>query len=329
MYSYHLKIEGEILRVGFNRTLPAQGDKIAQDALELLNQMIDSGEITGGERILIDGPQTVAVAYTIAHKLAHLYQIVAVLDPKMGSKVSTPTGAMRYKNYIVTISHGSPTYQVGDVIETKESQPERNIIKVVLCGPPHSGKSCLREGLKQAILGELGAPYPYVITACPDGEGSWYQKTYEHNQGLATENKPCLKSELTPEFANQASQWVRNANQQINIIDVGGIISPENETIMKGATHAVILSGDVDKFAEWEKFCQRLGLRIVAKINSQLDADADEIIFANNWKEKTNELIEKYPLLRGSVHRLKRGEDLSQRPMVRSLAEVLIHLTKC
>jgi len=329
MYSYQLKVEGEILRVGFNRTLPAQGDKIARDALKLLNQMIESGEITGGERILIDGPQTVAVAYTIAHKLAHLYQIVAVLDPKMGSKVSTPTGAMRYKNYIVTIAHGSPKYQVGDVIETKESQPERNIIKVVLCGPPHSGKSCLREGLKQAMLGELGAPYPYVITACPDGEGSWYQQTYEHNQGLATDYKPRLKSELTPEFANQASQWVRNANQQINIIDVGGIISPENETIMKGATHAVILSGDVDKFAEWEKFCQRLGLRIVAKINSQLDADADEIIFANNWKEKTNELIEKYPLLRGSVHRLKRGEDLSQRPMVRSLAEVLIHLTKC
>jgi len=328
MYSYQLKVEGEILRVGFNRTFPAQGDKIAQDALELLNQMIDSGEITGGERVLIDGPQTVAVAYIIAHKLAHLYQIVAVLDPKMGSKVSTPIGAFRYKNYIITISHGSSKYQVGDVIETKEFRQERNIIKVVLCGPPQSGKSCLREGLKQAILGELDAPYPYVITACPDGEGSWYQKTYEYNQELAKEYKPCLKSELTPEFANQASKWVRSASQQINIIDVGGMISQENEIIMQEATHVVILSGDVNKFAEWESFCQRLGLKIVAKINSQLDADQDEIIFAQSWKEKTHELIEKYPLLTGVIHRLSRGEDLSQRPMVKALAEVLIHLTK-
>jgi len=42
-------------------------------------------------------------------------------------------------------------------------------MKVVLAGPPKSGKSCLREGLKQAIRRISGAPYPYVITACPDG----------------------------------------------------------------------------------------------------------------------------------------------------------------
>lgn len=45
-------------------------------------------------------------------------------------------------------------------------------MKVVLCGPPRSGKSCLREGLKQAIRRVPGAPYPYVITAAPDGEGA-------------------------------------------------------------------------------------------------------------------------------------------------------------
>ncbi|WP_322728345.1 hypothetical protein [Nostoc sp. ChiQUE01b] len=38
--------------------------------------MIDSGQIPGGKRILIDGPQSVPVAYVIAHKLAHLYQLV-------------------------------------------------------------------------------------------------------------------------------------------------------------------------------------------------------------------------------------------------------------
>ena len=47
-------------------------------------------------------------------------------------------------------------------------------MKIVLGGPPHSGKSCLREGLKQAIRIIPNAPYPYVITACPDGEGCWH-----------------------------------------------------------------------------------------------------------------------------------------------------------
>lgn len=35
-------------------------------------------------------------------------------------------------------------------------------MKLVFCGPPRSGKSCLREGLKKAI-GIQNEPYPYVI----------------------------------------------------------------------------------------------------------------------------------------------------------------------
>jgi CRISPR-associated protein Csx3 len=318
--SYHLKLEGEVLRVGFNRSLPAQGDTVVRDALQELLRMIGSEEIAGGSRILIDGPQTVAVAYAIAHKLAHLYSVVAVLDPKIGKK--------DYKTYIVTISH-NPEYQVGDLIQTKESQPQRSIIKVVLCGPPHAGKSCLREGLKQVIFSTLNAPYPYVITACPDGEGSWFQKAYELNPEWANEIRKYLRAEFTPEVAKELAIRVESANQLINIIDVGGKISPENEIIMKPATHAVILSGDINQFAEWEQFCQKLGLKVVAKIHSQLEAEKDEVFVVKNWQENTDELLKKAPLLTGSVHRLERGENLAQREMVKALAQVLIDLTRC
>ncbi|MDF5710460.1 MAG: CRISPR-associated protein Csx3 [Nostoc sp. S4] len=321
MHSYQIGLEGEVLRVGFNRVLPAQGDRIVRDALELLEQMIDSGQIPGGNRILIDGPQSVPVAYVMAHKLAHLYQAIGVLDPKIG----TPG----YKTYIVTISHGSTEYKIGDLIETKEPQPVRSIVKVVLCGPPRSGKSCLRDGLKRAILSKLGAPYPYIITACPDGEGSWHQETYENNEELAISAKYINKGDITPEFAKEAAKWVSSANQLINIIDVGGKTSPENQLIMQPASHAVILSGKADKFIEWEEFCQKLGLKVIAKIHSQLDAQQDEVILPNSWQERTNKLLETAPLLTGSVHGLKRGDNLSTRPMVKILAEVLIHLTKC
>ncbi len=316
-----MKLEGEVLRVGFNRVLPAQGDRIVHDALELLEQMIDSGQIPGGKRILIDGPQSVPVAYVIAHKLAHLYQAIAVLDPKIG----TPG----YKTYIVTISHGSTEYKVGDLIETKETQAVRSIIKVVLCGPPRAGKSCLRDGLKRAILGNLGAPYPYVITACPDGEGSWHQQTYENNQPLAEEIKPSNKGDVTAEFAQEAAKWVGSANQLINIIDVGGKTSEENKVIMQPATHAVILSGDPNKFVEWSDFCQQLGLKVIAKIHSQLNAVQDDVCLSSDWKQKTNGLLQTLPLLTGTVHRLERGENVSTRPMVKALAEMLIYLTKC
>jgi CRISPR-associated protein Csx3 len=324
IYSYLMKLEGDVLRVGFNRILPAQSDQIVQDALKQLEQMINSGQIPGGSRILIDGPQSIPVAYVIAHKLAQLYEVIAVFDPSIGR------GKHGYKTYIVTITN-SQKYRVGDFIETKEPQQSKgSIIKVVLCGPPQSGKSLLRDGLKRGILGNLGAPYPYVITAHSDGEGSWHQEAYEIiNEEFAKSIRLFYKGDITPEFAIEAAKWVRSANQLINIIDVKGKISPENKIIMQPATHAVILSGDISKFADWEEFCQSIGLKVIAKIHSQLDGEEDEVFLADNWKEKTNELLEKAPLLTGTVHGLKRGENILTRPMVQALAEVLIHLTQC
>jgi CRISPR-associated protein Csx3 len=319
IHSYQIRLEGEVLHVGFNRNVPAQGDRIVKDTLEVLNQMIDSGKIPGGKRIVIDGPQSVPVAYVLSHKLTHLYEVVAVLDPKLGSKITTPDGAIRHKTYVVTSAHGSAEYKVGDLIETKESQKE----------PPQSGKSCLRDGLKRVILGNLGAPYPYVITACPDGEGSWHQEAYENNELVAQDWKRNNKADVTLEFAEEAARWVKSANQLINIIDVGGKITAENKIIMQPATHTIILSGDVNKFAEWEDFCQSLELKIIAKIHSQLDAVEDEVLLTDGWQNNTSELLETTPLLTGSVHGLKRGENLSTRPMVQALAEVLIRLTKC
>lgn len=322
MYSYQIKLEKDVLIVGFNRVKPAQGDVLVLDTFEQLEMMINNGEIPTEKKLLkIDGPQSIPVAYVIAHKLAHLYEAIAVLDPKIGKK--------GYKNYIVTTTHGSKKYKVGQIIETKDILPQRSKIKVVLCGPPQSGKSCLREGLKQAILSNLNAPYPYVITACPDGEGAWYQKSYANDEQKAQQAKINKKGEVTLDFAKNAKKWVKGANQLINIIDVGGKISPENEIIMKEATHAVILSGNPDKFQEWEEFCQQLELKIIAKIESKLEASKDEINLVKDWQNEPEVKLKKAPLLTGIVHNLVRGEDLVNRKMIRQLAEILIILTKC
>lgn len=59
-------------------------------------------ELPGGELLKITGPASLPVAFTIAHKVNHLYGAVAVFDPKLQA-------------YVVAVSH-SNSYYVGDLL---------------------------------------------------------------------------------------------------------------------------------------------------------------------------------------------------------------------
>ncbi|MDF5730255.1 MAG: hypothetical protein PUP92_20100 [Rhizonema sp. PD38] len=200
---------------------------------------------------------------------------------------------------------------------TDEPQKDKPIIKVVLCGPPQSGKSCLREGLKQALSNIADAPYPYVITACPDGEGAWFSEAARRDSDLARRLKDAYKAKFTPDFANKAAGWVRSANTPLNIIDVGGRMTDENRLIMREATHAIILAGDEGKgeVPKWEEFCRNLNLRIIANIYS-------------DYQGKEDKIESESPILTDSVHYLERGEHVSSRKMVQALAQLLMKLSR-
>jgi CRISPR-associated protein Csx3 len=102
-------------------------------------------------------------------------------------------------------------------------------MKVVLCGPPRSGKSCLRFGLREAIKGLARAPYPYFITACPDGEGSWYHETASENPLLAAKLKRAYKKgEFPEELAQIYGDWVKNCRESLTLIDIGGKVDAKN-----------------------------------------------------------------------------------------------------
>lgn len=302
MTTYRINVEGDVLKVGFGEA--ADGDRIVQDATARLDELIESGELSGGSLLKIDGPASIPVSYAIAHKVSHLYGAIAVFDPKLGKK--------GYKTYITVITHTS-AYKVGELIEIDEFPHNKSIIKVVLCGPPQSGKSCLREGLKQAISSMENAPYPYVITACPDGEGAWFSAAAQRDPNLAQQLKSDYRQNFTSDFAKKAAGWVQKANNPLTIIDVGGKISEENRLIMREATHAVILAGEMDKVPEWKEFCQSLQLKVVAIIHSDYEGNTDRIETES-------------PLLTGSIHYLERGEDISTRPMVQALANLLVAL---
>jgi len=100
MAHYNVNLEGNILKVGFGE--PSQNDEIVRDAVKRLEEMKESGELAGGPIIKINGPASLPVAVAIAHAVNHLYETIAVFDPKLGK-------------YVVAVSHSA--YNPGDLID--------------------------------------------------------------------------------------------------------------------------------------------------------------------------------------------------------------------
>ncbi len=188
-------------------------------------------------------------------------------------------------------------------------------MKVVLCGPPRSGKSCLRQGLKDAVRSVPGAPYLYVITACPDGEGAWFQETVNADPALAAACKMAYKAKFTPEFVNRIASSVRSCALPLTLVDIGGIPSAENEAICASATHALLLAGDISRFEEWREFCRKVELVVVAEIRSDYHGTSDTV-----------PALDEDGVYRGAVHHLERGEPVAERPTIKALAEILAEM---
>lgn len=74
-----------------------------RDAAARLEEMTNSGELSGGKLIKINRPPALPVAFVLAHKVAHLYGAVGVLDPKLGK-------------YVIATTH-NPEYNLGDLVD--------------------------------------------------------------------------------------------------------------------------------------------------------------------------------------------------------------------
>ncbi len=209
-----------------------------------------------------------------------------------------------------------------DYLKTPEGQEAMKTEKIVLAGPPRSGKSCLRQGLKNVIMKEgSGSVYPYMFTACPDGEGAWFQETMNADPVLAAKLKADYKSKFTPEFAIMKGDGVRKLSLPLSFIDIGGVISPENEVICKHANGAILIAGEtavkMGAPAEWKKFFTGLGIPLVAELYSDYLGEEDFV-----------EGVGEDGVFRGSVHHLERGEDLTNRQTIQELSRFILNLGK-
>ena len=302
--SFLLDLQDNILKVGFNPSVTASNAQIAVDATARIEELITNQELPGDYILKINGRTSVIASYVIAHKLASFTSAIAVFDPKIGDR-----GLDRY---IITIEHGSG-YSIGDTLEYVV--PQRQTAKIVICGSPNTGKTCLREGLKQAIRKIPNIPDSYFlfISGCPDGDGAWFLETAQQYPDVARELKDKYQASFTAEFARGKAAEINAIQNSLLVFDVGGKITPENWIIMSKATHAVILAKNDEELAEWQKFCHKLDLPIVAIIHSDLEAKSDVIQYEGDR-------------LKGIIHCLLRGEDISSRPMVKELAKLSIDL---
>lgn len=285
----------------------ASGNQVVRDTVVELEKLIASGKL-GGSLLKINGRATVLASYILAHRLAHLYGAIAVFDPKIGEQ-----GLDRY---VIVTNHGS-NYQVGEVLDTPSQTGES--VKVVLCGSANTGKTCLREGLKQAILKIPNAPDSYVISGCPDGDGSWFSQTAQQYPELASKLKDEYKAKFTPEFAQAKAREINVIKTPLLLFDVGGkvnadgTITQENQLIMAQATHTIILAQTEAQVNQWQGFCTQLGLPVVAVVYSDYHGNQDCLEVES-------------PIFRATLHYLERGVDISTRPIVQQLAQLLVDL---
>lgn len=158
-------------------------------------------------------------------------------------------------------------------------------------------------------------PYPYVITACPDGEGAWFQAAMNNDPQVAAACKAAYKAKFTLGFVDRVASSVKNCQLELALIDIGGIPSAENEAICASATHAILLAGDLGRLPEWRQFCGKLGLQIIAEVHSDYHGTEDTVPTLGTDGVRG-----------GSVHHLERGEPVGERPTIKALAEILVDM---
>ena len=137
--SYLIKLEGNTLEVNLNKEFDVPGDRLIRDARSQLQALIAAGRLTGGSLLKINGSTSLAIGYLLAHELGHLYQIIAVCDPRLQVE--------KQNRYVVVISYVDE-YNVGDIIECNDTE----VITVATVTPNSKEDSTFSANVEGDIL---------------------------------------------------------------------------------------------------------------------------------------------------------------------------------
>lgn len=178
---------------------------------------------------------------------------------------------------------------------------------IVIGGPPHSGKSVFSALLNQQLRAQ--PLHFYRLDTTPDGEGLW-------SQAVTDPMRRQLRQKGSYTAAHVAAMVERLQKRPVPLlVDLGGKRSPENQRLMREATHAIVLSSSPDELEAWQRFCEAEGLTLLALLDSQLHGE-----------ERCHSAPGASPL-RGVVSGLERGQQVAG-PVVRAVAALIAPLFK-
>ncbi|MGI0085205.1 MAG: hypothetical protein ACREBQ_08995, partial [Nitrososphaerales archaeon] len=152
-------------------------------------------------------------------------------------------------------------------------------IRIIIGGPPNSGKSTLVNSMKRALW-EIGVK-------ANSAELDLWAPTLEFLEGKITkgERDSRKQKKVTKEEAEEASKRLVEASQDgsIAIGDCPGRMSEELKIIVKNATHAIILcrADQIHEIESWRKFFSEAGIPIIAELVSDLEGDETVQIAGN------------------------------------------------
>lgn len=178
-------------------------------------------------------------------------------------------------------------------------------MRIVFCGPPHSGKSVFIANL----IDKLPTDAYTIIRACPDGEGTWSNNKNQNETSIVRK-----KGKFTKSFIDDACQAIDNQTNKIVLVDVGGVMSKENEQVFGHCDSFVVLSSDEEKKKEWLEFGQKLGLECVGCLDSSLEGQ--------------EEIYSRTPYLQGKIVGLERGEILENSPVIKAIVSDIVQKSK-
>ncbi|MDV3347869.1 CRISPR-associated ring nuclease Crn3/Csx3 [Leptothoe sp. LEGE 181152] len=188
---------------------------------------------------------------------------VACFDPRLGAVVTTT------HSKLVSVGQVLPLEDLN--LGVPSIQPDKLGPALLVVGPPDSGKSVLSHQLFVTLVKDY--PDVYLQRAQWDGEGNWTLELPE-NASEREAFKLANKGTLTERFFPYQGQAIRNLRQQksLVIVDAGGMVQPEKQSILDACTHYLIISSKPEEIEPWHEFCGNQGnLQPIAVIHSTLE----------------------------------------------------------
>ena len=157
-------------------------------------------------------------------------------------------------------------------------------MKIVFCGPPHSGKSVFIANL----IDKLPTDAYTIIRACPDGEGTWSNNKNQNETSIVRK-----KGKFTKSFIDDACKAIDNQTNKIVLVDVGGVMSKENEQVFEHCDSFVVLSSDEQKKQDWLDFGEKQNSSVINGLVSDIIKKSKYIEkTGNNINEHTGTIID-------------------------------------